>query len=258
MEDRTMFGKLLLRFSVLLALAVFLPAAPIGAVSDCLPDLGMDQLRDFSIQKTSDGRRLLRFTAKIVNVGKCAFEVRGQRSSTSTPDMTTVYQRIFNDGGSYRDVLTPATMFYAGDGHTHWHLRNLEDYELDRLDNGVKVGTGAKRGFCFFDTERYQRYTAPGVPSSPVYTGSNSCAAGQPSALTAMEGLSIGWGDVYHASLPDQYINITGLGPGRYRLHATADPSHWFTEANESNNFTWVDIQLTGGGLRILGYGPIA
>ena len=135
----------------------------------------MDQLRDFSVQSTN-GRRLLRFTAKIVNVGGCAFQVRGERASTSTADMTTVYQRIFNDAGGYRDVLTPATMFYAGDGHTHWHLRNLERYELIRLDNGVKVGTSAKSGFCFFDSERYQRFTAAGVPSSPVYTSSNSCA----------------------------------------------------------------------------------
>jgi hypothetical protein len=252
-----MFGKLLLRLSVLLALALFLPAPPLVAASDCRPDLGMDQLRDFSIQ-TVNGRRLLRFTAKIVNVGGCAFEVHGQRASTSTADMTTVYQRIFNDAGGYRDVLTPAAMFYAGDGHTHWHLRNLEGYELDRLDNGVKVGTGAKSGFCFFDSERYQRFTAAGVPASPVYTSSNSCASGQPGALSAMEGLSIGWGDVYHASLPDQYIDITGLNSGRYRLKATADPSNWFIEVNESNNFTWVDIQLKGSGLRIIGYGPIA
>jgi subtilase family serine protease len=37
---------------------------------------------------------------------------------------------------------------------------------------------------------------------------------------------------------PDQYIDITGLKSGRYRLQATADASNWFTESNESNNTT--------------------
>jgi len=34
-------------------------------------------------------------------------------------------------------------MYFAGDGHTHWHVRDLETYELIRSDNGSKVGTGA-------------------------------------------------------------------------------------------------------------------
>jgi len=30
-----------------------------------------------------------------------------------------------------------------------------------------------------------------------------------------------------------------------YRLWADADPNDWFREANEANNLTWVDLQLT-------------
>ena len=36
----------------------------------------------------------------------------------------------------------PSYMFWAGDGH-HWHVNDLVTTELDRADNGVKVGTGA-------------------------------------------------------------------------------------------------------------------
>ena len=36
-------------------------------------------------------------------------------------------------------------------------------------------------------------------------------------------GLSVGWGDTYPLTLPDQYIDITAVTPGRYRLNVTAD-----------------------------------
>jgi hypothetical protein len=72
-------------------------------------------------------------------------------------------------------------------------------------------------------------------------------------------GLSVGWGDAYPSSLPDQNIDITGLGPGRYQLSVTADAGGWFAESNEFNNFTWVDLQIKSKGQpRVLGYGPAA
>ena len=61
-------------------------------------------------------------------------------------------------------------MYFAGDGHNHWHVRDLETEKLIRLDNGAKVGTSAKHGFCFFDNVRY-RLTLAGAPQSARYTG---------------------------------------------------------------------------------------
>jgi Lysyl oxidase len=247
-----MFSKSrLVMFTLLLGLAVLAPAS--AAAIDILPDLGMHKLAKLSIENTTNGRRLLRFTAIIVNVGAGPFETHGQRPDTTNPDMS-VTQRIYDDTGGFRDVPTTAVMYYAGDAHNHWHLRDLERYELVRLDNGVKVGTGVKRGFCFWDGVQFN-LTLPDSPQSPVYTHSNSCALDQPQAFEATNGLSIGWGDRYPYKLPDQYVDITGLGAGKYRLLATADADNWFLEENETNNTTWVDIQLTGSGLTILGYG---
>jgi hypothetical protein len=53
--------------------------------------------------------------------------------------------------GSSREISTQAVMFWAGDGHEYGHVRDVEAYELTRLDNGRRVGTGAKHGFCYFD-----------------------------------------------------------------------------------------------------------
>ena len=72
-------------------------------------------------------------------------------------------------------------------------------------------------------------------------------------------GLSVGWGDEYAATLPDQYIDLTNVALGRYRLQVTADGQNWFAEINEANNVTWVDLQLRKQGQpKILGYGPVA
>ena len=222
---------------------------------DLTPDLGMAQIDDITI-RTVGGRRLLAFSTTIVNVGAGPFELHGRRSSTSEENMTVVIQRIFDASGNWRDETTDAVMEYGGDGHDHWHVHDLQRMELIRLDNGVKVGTGAKRGFCFWDNAAY-RLSLPGAPSSPVY-GSDGC--GDTSSLETETGLSVGWGDLYPFWLPDQNIDITGQTAGRFRLIVTADPLGWFTEADESNNTTWVDLQVQANGkrVRVLGYGPEA
>jgi hypothetical protein len=234
------------------AVAWVATSAATAYAADRLPDLGMARLSDFRLEKTAAGRTLLRYTTVIVNVGQGRFELRGQRTSTTQTQMT-VSQRVYNDAGGSRLVSTAAVMVFGGDGHNHWHVRDLEASELIRLDNGSKVGTGAKRGFCFFDNTRY-RLTLPGAPQSPVYTG-----CGTSTSLLVNMGLSIGWGDAYYWSLPDQYIDITGLTAGRYRLRVTADAQNRFLETSNSNNATWVDLQLKGNTRpRVIAYGPSA
>src|SRR5918998_2668272 len=207
-------------------------AAPAGAASDRLPDLRMDQARNLQIQNAG-GRKLLRFDSIVVNVGAGPFELRGTNNTGST--MTRVEQRVFDDAGGSRYAATPATMVFGGDGHNHWHVRNLQDFELTRLDNGVKVSPPtAKLGFCFFDNVPY------GSSTPQTYTQPTGACAGGSSAAQTMMGLSPGWGDLYGANLPDQYIDITGQPAGRYRLTLIADQDKWFLESNNANNFSWI------------------
>jgi hypothetical protein len=92
-----------------------------------------------------------------------------------------------------------------------------------------------------------------GAPSAPVYGGCGSVGD-----LRVKTGLSVGWGDTYPAGIAFQWIDITGLKAGRYRLRAIADPANWFAETNNANNSTWVDLKLTGAGIRVVAYGPAA
>ena len=235
---------------IALALVVLVPSVPAGAVSDRLPDLGMAHPKDLKIEKTLNGRKLLRFSSIVVNVGAGPFEVHGERDAGAST-MTT-HQRIFNSAGGYRDVSTAAIMYFGGDGHNHWHVQDLEDFELKPVNGEAPLRTGAKHGFCFFDNYRYGS-------TNPAYYTTSSGACGRSSSDTqVIMGLSVGWGDIYNWNLPDQYIDITGLPSGRYRLTATADADDWFVESDNSNNFSWVDIQLKSNSVRIVAYGPSA
>jgi hypothetical protein len=233
--------------SYLTAVAAFVFAAgatPAPAAAHVmLPDLGMYQLLDFHVEQTPDHHRLLRYTTIIVNVGAGNFQAEGSRASGADPEMSVV-QRIFDDGGGSRVRRTNARMYWAGDGHNHWHLRDLEASTLNPLgddDRGGRDRASAKHGFCFFDNIRFN-LLLPGAPLDAFYA---DCGM-DPTALNQTMGLSVGWGDAYFWDIAYQWVDITGLRPGRYRLNATADAQNWFRESNETNNFTWTDLRLRG------------
>ena len=214
-----------------------------------LPDLGMAPLRDFSVQKRPKGARWLRFSAIIVNVGAGPFQAYGH---TNAGGELSVDQQ-FRTSGAIASHPTNARMYWSGDGHNHWHVRDLEQYVLEGQNTGRLYGE--KHGFCFWDNYRYNPLLA-GYPANAVYTGTNSCQTRGDG--TVMMGLSIGWGDIYPSNITDQYINISGLPAGEYTVTATADWANWFTESNEGNNATTARIRISKNGVTVLspGTGP--
>jgi hypothetical protein len=235
------------------AATLVLGASSAAAAVEMRPDLGMARLHSFRITNQY-GMRLLRFGTDVVNVGVGKFEVYG--SGSASAEWGPV-QRIFRDDGTYRTKSVPTTMFYAGDGHDHRHVKDLLKMELTSLSGGTEVRRVAKIGYCFYDNVRY-RLSLPGAPEYAFYR-SNSC--GRSYSTSARMGISIGWGDRYPWDIAYQYIDITTLPvPGNYRLTVTADPDGWFDETNDTNNGTWVDLYINRPGYssRILGYGPAA
>lgn len=247
---------------VLLAISAAGPAASYTpSPDDRLPNLRMLPLTDISFDTTTiPGRRLLRFTAVIVNANGQndntmlgPFEVEAKRASTAENTMT-VAQRVRTVDGSVITFPTSATMqFDVGDGHQHWHIVNLESYELTPpASPGNVLRRGQKTGFCFFDNYRFA------ATANAVYTSAN---CGTPSSLQLTTGLTVGWGDAYWYQLANQYVDVTGLAAGKYRLWARADLRNDFRETADSDNYTWVDVQLgnkngKGNGLTVTGRCP--
>jgi hypothetical protein len=242
--------SLVVGFLLVLGAVVLLPPGGAPAATARLPDLGMAPVSKMVIDTTAvPGRRLLRYSATLVNVGAGPLEVVGSRPDTST-DMTTIKQRIYDDTGGFQEVSLPgASMYWRGDGHNHWHLRDVVTGDLRRLDNGVGVGTLAKHDFCTLDNTPY-KLTLPGAPQSRGYPGCGT----DPSALAVTMGISVGWGDTYGLHVKFQWIDITGLKNGKYRLVAAA--TDLFQEADRSNNSAWAKIRITGDRVQVLASGP--
>ncbi|MDQ3517369.1 MAG: lysyl oxidase family protein [Gemmatimonadota bacterium] len=233
---------------VILITGMPLQAAQANHISDTLlPDLGMHRLRKFTVETTAAGQTRLRFTTIIINIGDGPFEVLGHTPSNGEME---VDQRIANSNGTWTTNPTNFAMFFAGDGHTHWHVRDLATYELKNTAATIKR-TGEKHGFCFFDNKP-SFLTLPDAPQSAQYL---KAGCGEASDTTVTTGLSIGWGDRYAAGLPDQYIDITGLPSGEYTLTATVDEQGFLTERCEANNTTTAVLRISGSSVSIVNQG---
>jgi hypothetical protein len=234
-------------------MAAFVSSSSATSGADLLPDEAMTKLRSFHVDTTTiPGHTLLRFTTESVNIGAGPLELRGSRPNTSTQTMSVV-QRIYDDAGGFRSVSVPSFMFWAGDGHNHWHVNDFISTELDRTDNGVKVGNYAKEGFCLTDSNAFN-LSLPGAPGSKAYKG---CVMGGQTSLAVKMGISVGWGDRYGYKLAFQWIDITGLSPGRYKLTGAVDEQNYYLESNETNNTTWTILQLNGNNtVTVIQQGP--
>jgi hypothetical protein len=227
------------------------PAPPSGAV-DVLPDLKMAPLYGVTIGATATRKRL-RFGTISWNIGDGPIEVRGENRVDDT--LTVIAQRIYSNLGGCRDVLQPAaTMWYAGDGHNHWHVRKYMVSQLYRKTGGGIVRI-KKLGFCLLDFHQADPLPANAPPDRVYWNG--ACGNGLSTSIAM--GISIGYADDYPPTTTQQWIDITGLPADTYRLCTGVNPYGWWLEKGgvTTNNFYWLDLRLnpTKGTVSILAHG---
>jgi hypothetical protein len=215
-----------------------------------LPDLAVLAPRDFRIVVRDSGRRLLRFTTIIVNIGKGPFQLSGYDDDgfAAKKDILSVNQQILEPDGTFSRHHTAATMFWSGDGHDHWHVTDLQVSKLQNLED-EDVGSIKKVGFCFVDNYRY------GSAKPPHYTQAISICQTKGNGRVPM-GVSRNWGDTYPSTFKYQWVDITDLPNGDYRLRVIADPADvpggLFIESNETNNVGWAKIRIQGKSVEVL------
>lgn len=232
------------------------PSGSAGVPVDLLPDLRMAKLDGFDLETRPNGHIRLHFGTIGWNMGDGPLEARGKRQDAGDTGMQ-VKQRFYDSEGGHRDHQTPAVMFYAGDGHDHWHLRQFMYLQLySPGDPSGDVYGLRKLGYCLIDAR--QRANPPlGSPPSPVYPDGNCGTAASTSVRT---GLSIGWGDDYPPAFAHQWIDVTGLAPGDYRICSTVDALGDFLETDETNNQRWTDlhVDIAADEVTVLGTGAAA
>ncbi len=133
----------------------------------------------------------------------------------------------------------PREQFEFSACHRHYHLRGYADYRLvDAM--GREVARGHKQSFCIEDTNQ-----DPNAPIDPS-TGERFNANLDRSEAFGCnnQGLHAGWLDAYGQHLECQYIDITGVAPGRYRIRASINSDRVLQESNYADNVTEVDVEI--------------
>jgi Lysyl oxidase/CARDB len=215
------------------------PMAAAAAADARLPDLipwanrRRGYMHGWYLDRTErPGRLLLRLTTAIANNGAGPLELRGGRTRDGKQE---VAQRIYNPDGTTSDRLAGTFTYHPT--HSHTHFDDFAAYRLRVMTNTGAVGRiikgGQKVSFCLTDSEEYN-LDQPGAPE----TGEYFLCAGK------RQGISVGWADVYNSSLPDQWVDVTNVKPGKYWLEVVADPRNRILESNEKNNATRIPITL--------------
>jgi Lysyl oxidase len=160
-------------------------------------------------------RKLLRFSVLAVNQGTSDLVVGTPDASAQNPD------------GTPKWVYSTC--------HKHFHFQTFARYELRPRGAPGAVLLGQKRSFCIEDTKRVN----PSSPDQARY-GCN------PNGLD-VQGVQVGWGDLYASNLPCQWIDVTDLGAtGDYDLCVFINTARLLPDADPANDAGCVPITIAG------------
>ena len=226
------------------------PQQLIGPTTRVEPTLGVDApymsegcFTDERVRKGAE--RCLRYDGRVANFGRGPLELH-YRADAHT-GLVSAHQRIYWNDGTAQDRFATQSEFHPT--HAHFHVKDFYVASLWRSSfTGRKLGkkpvsVGDKNGFCPEDTD----YVGPGGRTSP---NRYSCLTDQepgsgPPSLQVV-GISAGWMDIYGATLPDQFVEISGVEDGMYILELELDPNNVFRESNENDNSVCTVVYLDG------------
>lgn len=186
-------------------------------------------------------RRCLRFETVLANTGRGPFEIayRGDAEHGGL----AAHQRIYRADGTRVTRYATTTEYHPT--HAHFHIKDVYLAKLWRVNKRNRavgkrpIARSDKNGFCPEDTRPVGVATSPGRRYQCLGT-----TAEPDSTTVQVVGVSAGWADVYPHTLPDQFIEITGVKNGDYIFELAIDPHDYFAEASETDNRGCVLIRL--------------
>jgi hypothetical protein len=206
------------------------------------PDLVMAPPSHLRVARSPSRKRVvLRMENRIVNLGAGPAELFGERVSLS--EMRARQVIVDGAGRRYR-VVTGAELYFKSvptRGGSYWKFKDAARFELWAMDpTGHRTAlarTGPKLDYCLRDLDRVRG--GPTVRRRRFFGACNKRAGTRQITL----GTSVGWADVYPASYPDNWIDVTGL-IGCFAIVHRADPGDGIFESNEDNNTSSKIVRL--------------
>lgn len=206
---------------------------------ELLPDLVPLPPSDVVLERRG-GEDALVFTTTYWNEGKGALELRADPGTQGIygDQVRDIFQRIYKVDGTHRDRL--AGTFEWHQEHLHYHFEDFVDYQLNLLESdsgentlGTTTVAQQKTTFCIRDVDSVNT-SVDSAFNTPTY---RICGKER-------QGISLGWGDTYYYSYPDQQLVVTDLPAGKYRLSYHVNPRDRFEEIDLINNVVFVDLYL--------------
>lgn len=236
-----------MRIGVGIVAVVAATAACAGSAAGGLPNLrlpDLDQRPPLAVSVRWDDapahHPLLVFASSVENVGWGPLLVEGRRASRRARTMRADQLVRLGRGGFRRIRGVGRLRFNVNPSHSHWHLQPFERYELRTLD-GKQIVRDAKSGFCL--TSDHRSPLATRGPRARPLKGSD-CARNKPAARSLLEGIAVGWGDIYIPAKEGQSIDLTGYTPGDYDLVHRVNVGRVLRESNYANDDSSVRIRL--------------
>lgn len=225
----------------------------VAGFGPCLGAFGVDLLPDLIVSPAAlrdhvfvtnivPGRLHIRLSNATPNVGLGELRVR---EGATNGRQQAIDQVIRRSNGTF--FTRPAGVFVFHPTHAHFHVDDWAEYRIREVLPADGVGPvlyrGQKTSFCLLDSRTY-----PG----PVPIQGTPAPTRQFATCSDVEqGISVGWEDLYDKSLPDQWIDVTGLTAGEYWLESEVDPEDHFLETDESNNVDRIKLVIAGGSLPV-------
>jgi hypothetical protein len=195
----------------------------------------------------------LRFDQIVANVGRGPIEIAYDVPSGAAPEPELpfqVSQRVYNSDGTFVDRPGGTVNYHTI--HAHYHYSSFATAMLWRSNrNGAKLGgvpvaASHKVSFCMADI-RIDAWGEKGDGPRKYYAPDCLFPYASNGVIDEYrQGINNGWADVYDWYIPDQYIEVTGVPNGYYRLEFCADPFNEIEEEDETNNCVVNHIRLNG------------
>ena len=121
--------------------------------------------------------------------------------------------------------------------HNHYHFDPYADYQIYNKDGNELANIGHKNGFCVLDLVTY-------------VDPSQSCAT----YTCANQGITAGCADVYDSGLDCQWVDITTVPDGEYRIVVTTNPRRDLYELDYTNNTAELLVTIEGDNVTVDSY----